>query len=426
VKKPLPFPTWILALCLSFLSGSALAQNDPNAIPESTAEMSTGTDETGWHPLLKASANFALGHTDGVPGTVDGLSMNFGYLINAGLGFLNDTKEHEWSNTLALQLSYSKTPVVDRLLKSLDTIDFKSSYLYHIKAVPWLGPFVSFRLTTPMLPGYDARATDTNILRLRNDEELTPGQYDATALIDGDGNVVDADNPRVSTMPANRQINLTGAFAPLTLKEAVGLFAMPVNKPEAKLDIRVGLGAWETFVRDGYFIDDNADTADVLELRRLQDAVQIGPELGIGLTGTVRQIVTYGLNAQFMQPFYHNANTDLSGIELMNMEFGALVGIKVAEWLSVDYSFSAVKQPLLVDQWQIINGLLVSLTFNIVGDAPPPPPCECPACPVVEPAAEEAVADAAPSSETPAAPTPEPVAEPEPAPEPPPEPAPEP
>ena len=34
-------------------------------------------------------------------------------------------------------------------------------------------------------------------------------------------------------------------------------------------------------------------------------------------------------------------------------EFAAHLGLKVQEWLSIDYSFSAVKQPLLVDRWQI-------------------------------------------------------------------------
>ncbi|MCK9461057.1 MAG: hypothetical protein M0R80_15595 [Proteobacteria bacterium] len=409
---------WLLASCfviaaLVAVPGLAGAQEDPTVIPESTDEMKTGAAESGWHPLLKAAANFSLSHTKGVPGTVDGVTVSFGYLINAGLGYLNDTKEHEWANTLLMQLSYNKTPAVDSLVKSLDVIDFKSSYLYHIPAVPWLGPFMSFRLTTPMLPGYDVRPTATNVLRLDNDEQLTFSEYDATRPVDAEGNAIDADHPRVENMPANRQISLTGAFAPLTLKEAVGLFAMPIDKPEAKLDIRVGFGAWETFVRDGYYVDDNKDTVDLLELRQMQDAVQLGPEVGIGLTGTVRQMVTYGLNAQFMQPVYHNADTDLEGIELLNMEFGALLGVKVAEWMSVDYSFSAVKQPLLVDQWQIVNGLMISLTFNVVGgEAPPPPPCpECPACPAAEPEPAAAAAEeTAAATETPAPPAAEPAA----------------
>jgi hypothetical protein len=381
--------SWRLLGVLVALSyaGAARAGDDAvTVIPKSTDEMKSGVAESGWHPLLKASANFALGQTKGVPGSVDGLSINFGYLINAGAGYLNDTKEHEWATTLAAQLSYSKTPSIDSLLKSLDVIDFKTSYLYHIPAVQWLGPFVSFRLTTPMLNGYDARATPTNVIRLKRTEQLT---LVGDQVFDEAGQEITVDSGRVQNMPASRKIALTGAFAPLTIKEAVGIFAMPVTRPEAKLDVRVGFGAWETFVRGGYFIDDNEATADFLELRQLQDAAQLGPEIGVGLTGTVRQIVTYGLNAQFMQPVYDNADTDLKGMDLMNMEFGALLGVKAAEWLSIDYSFSAVKQPLLVDRWQIQNGLLVSLTFNVVGgEAPPPPPCECPKCePAPAPAA---------------------------------------
>jgi hypothetical protein len=392
----------IALAALAALPGIARAQAaEATVIPGSTDEMESGAAESGWHPLLKASGNFNLGQTKNVPGTVDGVTLQFGYLINAGLGYLNDSKEHEWANTLAMQLAYTKTPAVERLLKSLDLIDFKSSYLYHIPAVPWLGPFVSFRLTAPMLPGYDVRPTDTNILKLRHDEALTQSATDPSHWLDGDGNVVNAENPRVDTMAANRQIRLTGAFAPLTLKEAVGLFAMPLDKVGAKLDIRVGFGAWETFVRGGHFLDDDANTADVLELRRLQDAVQLGPEFGAALTGTVKQIFTYGLTAQFMQPVYHTADTDLEGADLMNMEFGALAGVKVQEWLSVDYTFSAVKQPLLIDKWQVVNGLMVSLTFNVVGGEAPPP-CDCPTCPAAEPPPAP-TPDPAASAATPAA-----------------------
>jgi hypothetical protein len=396
--------SWMALSVLVAAAGVARAEDDATVIPKSTDEMKTGAAESGWHPLLKASANFALGQTKGVPGSTDGVTVSLGYLINAGLGYLSLSKEHEWANTLAMQLSYSKTPAVDAFVKALDVIDFKSSYLYHIPAGQWLGPFVSFRLTAPMLPGYDVRPTATNVLRLKHGEQELFNPYDPTQPVDAEGNAIDADHPRVENMPANRQISLTGAFAPLTLKEAAGVFAMPVNRTEAKLDIRVGFGAWETFVRGGYTVEDNASSADILELRQLQDAVQIGPELGIGLTGTVRQILTYGLNAQFMQPVYNNTDTKLKGVDLLNMEFGALLGVKVAEWMSIDYSFSAVKQPLLVDRWQIINGLLVSLTFNVVGgEPPPPPPCDCPACPAAAPA---------PAPETPAAPAPpaEPVA----------------
>jgi len=403
----------VAALAMALVSADALAQDDQTGIlPESVEDMEAGP-EPGWHPLLKASGNFALAQTSNVPGAPDGVTLSLGYLINAGLGYVSDNKKHEWSNTLNMQLQYTRTPVVDAFTKNLDSIDLRSAYLYHIPKVPWLGPFIALRMTTPMLPGYDVRGEDTNILKLDAGEELAFSQYDETRPVDSDGALIDPDHPRVQNYAAGRKIALTEAFAPLTLRESVGLFAMPLQKEEAKLDMRLGFGAWETFVQDGYVLADNELTADLIEIRQLQDSVQVGPELSVGLTGTVKQIVTYGLGAMFMQPVYHNADTDLEGVDLMNMEFEAILGIQVMDWLTIDYMFKAVKQPLLVDAWQIQNGLLVSISFNIVGGEEPPPCPECPKCP--EASADPAAAESAAAEEAPAAeaapPTPEPVAE---------------
>ncbi|MCP4599420.1 MAG: hypothetical protein GY847_02605 [Proteobacteria bacterium] len=396
---------WTMILTFVLGAGNALAQDGGDAQPDLVPDSAEGLDEgtqPGWHPLLKASFNFALGHNSNVPGNVDGSNLNFGYLINGGLGYLNDTKEHEWLNALLWQLGYTRTPVVDALIKSVDGIDFKSTYLYHIPAIPWFGPFVAFRMSTPMLPGYDIRPGDSNVLKLSPTEEQ---QFDDDGnLVDEDGNAIDANHERVDTILGGNNINLTGPFAPLTLRESLGLFAIPVDKKAFKLDIRLGFGIWETFARDGYLVEDNEDTAEILELRQMQDPVQAGPELGFTASGLIRDNVTYAFNALLMQPVYHNADTDLEGFELLNAEFEFLLGIKLWEWASLDYSFKAYKQPLIVDDWQIQNGLLFSVNFSIVEAPPPPPPppaqeCKCPK--EAEPAAETPPKEAEPATETP-------------------------
>ena len=397
----------LLAVIVSMWTKGANAQDeedaDENILP---TEISAVDDEIepGWHPLLVLSGNFALGQTKNVPGTADGVIYNFGYLLNSGIGYLSDNREHEWLNTLKMQLGFSRTAVVDAVVKSLDTIDFKTSYLYHLPPVPWLGPFVSFRVNTAMLPGYDIRAGDTNVLKLGLTEDL---QFsDAGNPIDGDGNVIDANHDRVHTVNAGNKIDLTEAFAPSTLKEGLGLFAAPISNTRMRLEARAGFGLWETFVRDGYVIDDNEATAELLELRALQDSVQLGPEIGLTFTGIVDDKITYSFGAVFMQPLYHNAETDLEGVELMNVELEAILGVALAEWMSIDYAFKAVRQPLLVEDWQIQNTLLVSINFNIVGAEIPEEECDCSKCPVVEATEEEepapVVDEPAPAVEEPA------------------------
>jgi hypothetical protein len=381
-----PSYLWTMALLLPSLllpAAQARAQEGgPDYIPENAEGLKTDT-KAGWHPRLKLSSNFATGQSQDVPGSPDGLSFQLGYLINGELNYLNQSGEHEWLNSLLLQLGYSRTPVVDAFVKSVDTIDLKSTYLYHIPVAPWFGPFVAFRLSTSMLRGYDVRGEDTQVLRLEVGEDLVDSTSDGYAL-DANGVIIDPTSypDRVDTIQAGKTIDLTGAFAPLTLRESTGLFAIPADSEPFRLDIRLGFGAWETFVGDGYVLEDDADTKDLLELRAMQDSVQVGPEFGVLVKGVVEKKLTYNASALLMQPVAHSADTDLKGLELLNSEFEGVIGFRPWEFFSIDYSFKFYKQPLIVDAWQIQNTVLFSLTLDIIGgpapEPPPCPPCECP------------------------------------------------
>lgn len=410
---------WVLVASWMLMTSAALAQESgPKVIPEK-AEGVTVADKTGWNPYLKLNANFALGQSKNSPGAPDGVSLQLGYIINAKLDYLSPTKRHEWATGLGLELAFTRTPVVDTFIKSVDKIDFRSAYLFHIPKVPWLGPFVAFRLSTPMLQTHLVQADPASVIRLERDEELA---LDAAGNpVDGAGNPIDANHPRVTNYESGGRIKLTEAFSPLTLRESVGLFAIPLDQKAIKLDSRLGFGAWETFVNDGFTLDDNDATADLLELRRMQDSVQLGPELGVIVSGAAKEFLTYRASALFMHPVYHNAETDLKGTELTNMEFEVGMGFKITKYLAIDYSFKAYRQPLIIDAWQIQNNLLLSVGFELPTPPPPPPACppapECPTCPTTAPAAAPEAPPAAPapeavSSESPSSPaTEKPTAE---------------
>jgi len=392
-----------LALILLAFPLSALAEEaGPDYIPPSAEGLKKET-KAGWHPMLKLSSNFATGQSQDVPGNPDGATFQLGYLINGELDFLNDTEEHEWMSSLLMQLGYSRTPVVDAFIKSVDTIDLKSTYLYHIPAAPWFGPFVAFRLSTSMLPGYQVKGSDTNVLRLNVGEEVVTDTDADGNPVDENGDIVDATHPRVETVGAEKVIDLTGAFAPLTLRESAGVFAIPTDTTPFRLDIRLGFGAWETFVGDGYTLEDKDSTANLLELRAMQDSVQAGPELGVLIKGIIKEKLTYSASALLMQPVAHSADTDLEGFELLNSEFEGVLGFKPWDFFSIDYSFKVYKQPLIVDAWQIQNNIMFSLTFDIIPAEAAPPPPPCPPCVCPPPAAEKPADEAPPASGEPAA-----------------------
>jgi hypothetical protein len=335
---------WITAalLAMTALTGTAVAQDDPGYIPEEVAAAAEEVD-TGWDPSLSASANFSLASNKNVVGNVDGMTLSLGLMLNGSLKYLSTDRVHEWQNNLSWALGATRTPTVPVFGKSLDELDFETMYLIHLKKAPWFGPFVGLSLDTTLLPTDYITAEQVGIER----------------------HEIDGTVSSTHTYDAMEKIPLTPTLAPTSLRESLGVFATPLEREPIAIEIRTGVGAWETFTRNGFVIADD-DTTDVLELQRLQDSVQLGAELNLTATGQFKDSVTYTARVALMQPFVHNAETELEGFELLNTEFEFLLGIRLTKWASLDYQFKAFRTPLVLDDFQIQNGLLLSVNANLI------------------------------------------------------------
>jgi hypothetical protein len=331
--------TCAVLLVVIGLVGLPVRAQQPDYVPDQV-EANGELKKPGWHPMLKASGTVAFGHAKNVVGMDDGSTWNIGLMLDGALGWRHKSG-HVWENLLKYQLAYSKTPLLEDFVKSLDNLDFRSTYLYEIPKVPWLGPFASFRLVTSVLPGYLLRPGDMTLVKVDMEGVET-----------------------TETLAANTRLDLTESFAPLTLRESVGMFANPITKKVFDAQARLGVGAWEVFVQEGWALDSDAD--GVLTVKQMQDSMQAGGELELTAKGVLATGVNYGLRASFMLPFYHNADTDLEGMDLLNQEYEATLGVKLAEWASLDYALKAFKYPLIVDQFQISNSLLLTATASIL------------------------------------------------------------
>jgi hypothetical protein len=356
---------WTFLTAIQLVAVNVAAQDiEAQLIPEISDNI-VDYERAGWHPRLKFNGTFSLGQSANVPGNTDGVSLQVGSLLHATADYLSRNQFHEWTNALIFNLGYSRTPVVDVWIKSMDSLEFKTAYLYHFPRINWVGSFFSFRVNTALLPAEEVQSEPVLFVRLHSGDQVSA---------DVNGLPVDENGTPLpyGRRSAGSRIGLTDAFAPLTLRETLGLFAKPISETPFNLDTRLGIGAWETFTRGGYYLDDNDDTP-FLELRKLQDSRQVGVELGIVANGMLHNdLLTYMVSALFMHPFYHSPDTEeLKGIELMNMEFEASLGVKVSEYLSINYSFKALKQPLVIDDFQIQNNLLISIGFDLVGNPPP-------------------------------------------------------
>jgi hypothetical protein len=296
----------------------------------------------GWHPLLKTSGTLSYANSRDVVGQADGSTWNLGYILSGQLIYLSKDG-HEWKNDLGWMLNFVKTPLVDKFSKSLDNFEISSAYMYHIPKVKWIGPYGQFGLKSSILEGYMLNATTSDVV---------------VQQIDKDGNSVGAS----SIYGPQEVMDLTKPFAPTVLKESLGVFVKPLSKKYANLYVQMGAGAWEIFGRNGLVIAD-VDSTPELEVKLIEDTVQVGGELNFSLSGSFYKSLTYGLKANFMMPIYNNADTDLSGTDLLNMDFEFKAGYKLSKYISIDYSLKAVKIPLVSDKWQIQNGFVI--TFNV-------------------------------------------------------------
>lgn len=341
MRKSVRIPFALLLLALIGTSATAYAQTAPDYVPDAVVTAPDEVKTYGWKPLLKVSANLAFGHSDNVVGMVDGATWTMGLLLNSGLSYQSESG-HEWANTLNYQISFNKTPLLEDFVKNIDVFDFTSSYLYHIPGVTWFGPFASVTLKSSLFAGYDVRAVDTVYRKIP---------------VSGD--------PSLVPVLAQEQFDLTNAFSPTQVRESIGVFADILDRKVIKFQTRTGVGAWEIFGRDGYILSDDAATPEV-EVTQIEDSLQLGWELNAVAAGTYKEYINYSAKANFMYPFIDNVDTPLSGMDLMNVETELLVGFKLAAWASLDYTLKVFKIPLVSEEWQIQNGLMLTFTASVV------------------------------------------------------------
>jgi len=297
----------------------------------------------GWHPKVDAGFNFAFSQSQGVVGVPDGMSMALGLVLNAGLEYRY--RAHAWITTLAMVHTQSKTPGIDLFVKSADKLELASYYQYRFPRLKMLGVISGVKLTTPLLPGSLIVTEDTAIDR-------TPD--DPTDFYD--------------LAEAQKAFGLTDAFAPLLFKQFVGGLLKPFERKWMNIDIRLGLGGVEVWTQKGYVLDDNEDTEGILELKQLRDYQQAGVELQVSVTGVAfDKILTYGVHAEVMYPFVTSIDTgDLGGADLFNTEFKVVLGIKLWKWVSLNYALAVLRVPLIQEDWQVTNTLLLTVKANVV------------------------------------------------------------
>jgi hypothetical protein len=336
------FVALALALAVGLASATASAQDDPDYIPSEAAAGDVSEDAEGWDFLLTLGATVNFNQNDAVIGQPDGATWTLGGKLNFGANYIK--AGHEVRNKLDLTNTWTRTPIVPEFARSNDTLRIESIYYYHLQSVPWLGPFARFQLQTSVFNGTDIQPAEST--------------YQITRL---DGAIDNVTSDR---------LKLTSSLEPLVLKESIGGFARPIAHKWASLEMRLGLGAQEIFAEGALALSDNKDTPQ-LEVIELDDSFQAGAEFVASFNGSiVGNRVTYAAGVDVLVPFLNSGGeTDDRGpIDLANIDAFARLSFKLVSWASLDYEFRALRQPLLLDEFQIQNNLLLTFGYTLLGD----------------------------------------------------------
>lgn len=278
----------------------------------------------GWTPDLKLMLNTSYGTSNNVIGQVNGETVTYGGKLSAAYSYKGGL--NEWRNLLDYVGSTSKTAAVPMFIKSSDMLSFNSTYLRSIESHPWLGPYAMFDLKTPVFKGEDRR--------------VNPVAYNEKSTGANIGN--------------GTSLRLTDGFEPLRTKESVGFFAKFIETDKTLLEGRLGYGALQIKV-DGWAIDDDAATANIIELKKLTGYNYSGFELGLNAQHKLDERTTLALLANMLIPvsFTQPQGKSLSNVEAADVDIKGSLTSKLSDWLTFAYEIKAIKQPLLLDKFQV-------------------------------------------------------------------------
>jgi hypothetical protein len=331
-----------IAVVLLALSAPGAAQADETKTYLPDEVKGAKTKQEGWDGSLVLGASTSLAQNSNVVGVTDGIAWSMGAQIAGLLEYRRG--QSEWTNSLKLGETYSYTTALDEFVKTVDELAWKSTYLYHLRRIPWLGPFAELKLKTSILPGYDYQAEEHEYLVQRLDGTTDPGLV-------------------------QRKYRLSDPFRPLHIEESLGAFAKPIDKETLKLEAKLGFGGKHIFAADQFAVDKIDKDKKQVFIKQLDDVHQGGPAISISAKGSLyaKKVTYYGL-AEVMFPAINNqSDSDERNIaELTNVLLEAGLTFKLVSWASLDYGFKAIREPQLLDRWQVQNNLLLTFSYTLV------------------------------------------------------------
>ena len=320
---------------------SALAQDSRKVseAPKDVIEKMAVEDTLkGWNNAVRLSGTFSFTQSDNVVGAQDGSYFQGGVVLDGAWNHYGDRTT--WENLMKAQLTQSRTPTLDAFIKSLDNFDFQTTYYYHLKQPSWIGPYARARLNTALFKGF----------LINSDDEIIRQVY-----LDGTQNDF--------LLPATDKFQLTTSFEPLLLSQNVGFFATPPGSPGFSVKSKLGFGLQEIVVGDSAFAVQDVEGTPEVEVKQLEQALQGGAVLDVNVAGKPAPNVSWKVDTSIFLEAFTDSKIEANAF---NMDLNGLFSVKLTKWASFDYVLLIKHVPRIVDRWQVQNGVVLTVGFDLM------------------------------------------------------------
>ena len=293
----------------------------------------------GFTNKLSIGSTGSYNHSSSVVGANDGSTIALGLVLEGASEWISGG--FECLNTLKIQHTQTRTPQIPVFFKSADLAEAVSTAMYRLKSLPWFGPYGRVRATTQLFDNYVIKAANYEIKKTK---------------LDGTSTTV--------SLAATTNYQVSGALNPLVFAETVGAFANPIESKPFTLKTKLGFGAQQVISEDGFAVASDDAKTGKMEIKEIQAATQVGGEAEVALAGDVTEGVSWKAKGNVFLPAYSTAGKK-TGIEAMTSDLALGFSLKLAKWLSLDYTLTARRVPLVLDEWQIQNGVMITAGFKL-------------------------------------------------------------
>ena len=293
-------------------------------------ELGIVTDPSGWSRMFSVGIGVPFASTSNVVGVSNQTSIGTAFTFDYYVRY--DKNKNYFSSIFEIEESFISIDPQDQealpLQKTSDRLRFDLLYTRFLSSR--IGPYVRFGLLSNVFESNVVVTQPTVVVKQNIDGSLS------TDLV-----------------PANDDFKVGDAFAPILLREGAGFNFRLVRSRVASLDWRAGLGFRQNQY-NGAFVQ-QASAPGLLTYSEQEDFNQSGLETT--LVGDVR-----------VRRLLLNTNLDLFGdfddFDKPTVDWRNTFSFRLTGALSLDYRLDILDQPLVTDDTQVTQNLLLRYSWG--------------------------------------------------------------